>query len=516
MAVEVLELNLYFCAGNQGRFHILSQDELQHLLDELIEKSPCGSRQLTQLKRIAFEQQIWELRIRESREVHQRWESAQKSLQRLIIENDFNGVMAQLGHPARILGGAVQLDKATQKLAMAELSVTLQQRPEVEVAIGKLALAIHLYFQRYFKDEQAPPKEDPKALEALMAFKRDPLKGAYPQFLEFTALTQYLEALVKTQGVEPFPSWEKNWPPYSGILIFELYRCDLPHALREFLIETSPWEKSHLSYLEQLFELELSKDIAQKILSKMLSLENTLTLEFVDCQLRKNHHGELLHSWLRAHDSATLTQYQSQAVQKNLNVLLGALNNLIGLDQAAFYKALEKEELKPGVFGQIVDSLFSQAPQQQYGIDQQHLRRILDQQENLPKNLIAVLQRTLPRGLEGKSIPAALDFMDRLNDRIAEFREKMELSEGLSLEQKEELSDTETVRYILCAHIHARLLSTKAMDKITEMPLNQLVERLLKLQRFELTTGRNRNITKFLEHLWSQQTQLAKLSLTEA
>ena len=433
-----------------------------------------------------------------------------------MTEHDFNGVMAQLGHPARILGGAVQLDKATQQLAMAELSVTLQQRPEVEKSIAKLALALHLYFQRYFKDGQAPPKEDPKALEALAAFKNDPQKGASPNFLEYTALAQYLETLVKAQGTAPLPRWEKKWPPYSAILIFELYRCDLPQALREFLIETSPWEKSHLSYLLQLFELEDSKDVAQKILSKMLSLENTLALEFVDRQLRQNHHGELLHQWLKARDVATLAQYQIQAVEKNLNVLLGALNNLVGLDQVAFYKALEKEEMKPGVFGQIVDSLFSQAPQQQYGIDQQHLQRILDQQENLPKNLIAVLQRTLPRGLEGKSIPAALDFMDRLNDRIADFREKMEHSEGLSLEQKEELSDTETVRYILCAHIHARLLSTKVMEKITEMPLSQLVERLLKLQRFELTTGCNRNITKFLNHLWIQQTQLANLTLPES
>ena len=99
--------------------------------------------------------------------------------------------------------------------------------------------------------------------------------------------------------------------------------------------------------------------------------------------------------------------------------------------------------------------------------------------------------------------------MERLNERIASLREQINTSEVLSPEQKGELSDTETVRFILCSHIHARLLTTKALEKVTELPLKNLVERFAKLHLFELTTGRNNNITKLIQHLWIKQPLLA-------
>jgi hypothetical protein len=487
----------------------LSQDELHHLLDELIEESPYGSRQYHQLKRLAFEKQLWDTRLQESREQFKRWQLDYKSLQHLLAENDFNACMQQLGHPYRILGGPIRLDQSQQKLALAELSVTLQQRQEVEPVIAKLAQALHLYFQQYFKDGHHPPEEDEQAKASLQDFGKNPEKGGSPDFLEYTQYLEHLENLLGTDELAELEPWGKSLPSYAAILHAEAYRTNLPERLREFLIDTTPWDVSQYSLLEQLFELENQVHCGRKILEKMLSLKNPLALDFIDRQLRQQHLSELIQKYLTQQDPATLNAFQMKAVEGNLDCLLSAINNLMGIDQAYFYKTIEKYELQNGVFGQIIDRLFSQTPQQQYGMDQQHLQRVLEQQENLPKNLIAVLQRTLPRGLEGKSIPAALDFMDRLNEQIGKLRQKMQGGEALNTEQKMSFSDTETVRFILFSHIHHRILTSKPLEKILSLSEQVLSQRLDTFYQFELTTGLNKNITGLLEHLWKKIPKLA-------
>jgi hypothetical protein len=203
-------------------------------------------------------------------------------------------------------------------------------------------------------------------------------------------------------------------------------------------------------------------------------------------------------------------------LELNLDFLLASVNNLVGLDRPGFYRALEKTELPAEVFDKIVDDLFT--PRQtstSYGIDALHLDRVLDQQKDLPQNLVTVLQKALPRGLDGRAIAGALDFFRGLTQQYSEHRDQLaSVAVGSSEEAtlKKTISDLDSVRFLLFSHIQDRLRSCRAVPKATGMSHEELSKQLHNIYQDELTKGGNANIRTTLEFLYKSFPHLAPVS----
>ena len=450
--------------------------------------------------------------LQASRERHQTWKHDKHQLERLIQENQFDERLQDLGHPSKILEGSIDLNTDHQKNAISELVVTLPKSTQDQQNLLKITQAIQLYYKSYFQPHGPPPEVDLSVLDKLDQFNKDPEKGASEDFQSFLRYQDFLQQW-------PSGPWEGDLPHYAPLLHADVILDSDHEDRRSHYLNNTLWDDSHVHLLESFFRQESSPQLAQDTL-ELMSRRGHLTLKFLDQQLKRQHQVSAIQKVIQAQDLPQLLAQQKQAIQENLEHLLGLLTNIIGVDQPEFYQSLKQHPLHSDIFKKILASLFASPAQRQYGMDQQHLQYVLNTQEEFPKNLVAVLQSGLPRGLEGCRLKDAFDFFTRLNERTAVIKDKLnelwqKAPEGLEYAQtKLESTDMETVRFILFTHIHDRIKASKAKSKLVEMNHPELREQLQNCYTFELTTGKNNNISDYIEHLWNILPQLSPLNST--
>jgi hypothetical protein len=448
--------------------------------------------------------------LQASQERHETWKHDKEQLERLIQENEFDERLQDLGHPSKILDGPINLSSDQQKNAISELAVTLPQNTLDQQALFKIAQAVQLYFKSYFQPDGPPPELDQKVSDQLDQFNQDPEKGASEAFQLFLSY----QSLLKQRP--PTPSTEKL-PPYAPLLHADVILDSDEENVRSHFLSNTVWDESHHHLLETIFKQESSHSLAQMTLD-ILSRLGLLTMSFLDQELKRQHQVSVIQEIVQTQDLAIILEQQKQAIKENLDHLLGLLTNIIGVDQPEFYQSLKKQPLHSDIFKKIVASLFASPAQRQYGMDQQYLQQVLSTQEDFPKNLVSVLQSGLPRGLEGCRLKDAFHFFARLNENAATIKEKCDELWATSPEGPEyahtklECTDLETVRFIIFTHIHDRIKASKAKPKLIEMSHPELREQLQNSYTFELTTGKNNNISNYIEHLWSTLPQISPLN----
>jgi hypothetical protein len=483
----------------------LSQDQLQKLLGEISEESPCGSRTLRKLNFLERKQTSLKDQLEASKDFYEHWLLDKKQLERLIEENDFNERLSALGHPSKILEGNIDLEKDDQRHAISELVVTLPQTTTRYDILHKVIHALHLYYKTYFEDRSPPPPFDEKAQKQLDEFNTDPERGASQNFQEFLAYKSWLSQNSKDEA------WDGDIPDYAPILHADIIASHENLERRRELLENTVWNDAHGPLFENMFRQQSDQGMGIELIA-LMEKHGTLRYHFINQELKRKHQHPTVLNWLQDRKLQELVDMQKRAIEENLDQLLGMLTNIVGIDQPEFYHSLKQTPLQGEIFDKMVTSLSSSPAQRQYGMDQQHLHKVLHTQEELPKNLATVLQNGLPRGLENCRLKDSFDFILRLNSKVNALKSELEsFSEAHRhgpefAKIKLEYTDTETVRFILFTHIHDRLKmsknSPKSLKSSTGMSPEELRDLLHQLYSFELTTGRNGNISGYIEHLY--------------
>lgn len=492
----------------------MSKDELQHLLGELSLKSPKGSRLLNQLEKIDGEKKILELRLQETQKRHERWTADKACLEQFIEEEDVNNVLSNIPLAKKLLNGNIDLEHPGQSHALAELAVTLSEQ-DIDPSIPRTARAIHLYYQEYFTSERPPEKLDSEAKKAMEDFWEDPGRGAHESFPRYLDYLKQLDLFCETGA--PLPD-EK--PSYAAALHLKTMLAHPKEQWVSQLLDNTEWDLTHNNPLRDLYFAVQNQSIAEGLFLTIESLEEDSLACFLDKILKADHFPQVVHNKLKNMEHQQLLRLQERCLKENLNFLLASVNNLIGIDKPGFYRALEKTQLPTDVFGKIVRDLF--APRQTtsgYGIDTLHLHRVLEQQKHLPQNLAVLLQQALPGGIEGRAIATALVFFKGLTKQLIEQRERLIPLERGSAEQAKllkEISELDSVRFLLVSHIQDRIRSCRAAPKATGMSEIELREQLHDIYREELTKGGNANIKTAIEFLYKTFPNLAPLPKTNS
>jgi hypothetical protein len=491
----------------------LSKDELQLLLGELSLKSPKGSRLLNQLEKIDGEKKILELRLQETQKRHERWTVDKACLEQFIEEEDVNNVLSNIPLAKKLLDGDIDLEHPKQSHALAELAVTLSEQ-DIDPSIPRAARAIHLYYQEYFFSDRPPEKLDSEAKKAMEDFWEDPGRGSHESFSSYLDHLKQLDLFCEAGA--PLAD---TMPSYAAALHLKKMLAQPKEPWILELLNKTEWDLTHNNSLRDLFFAVQTQSVAEGIFATIEQLEEDNLASFLEKVLKADHFPQIVHNKLKAMEHQQMLHLQERCLKENLNFLLASVNNLIGIDKPGFYRALEKTQLPTEVFGKIVRDLFT--PRQTtsgYGIDTLHLHRVLEQQKHLPQNLAVLLQQALPGGIEGRAIATALVFFKGLTKQLLEQRERLLPLERGSAEQAKllkEISELDSVRFLLVSHIQDRIRSCRAAPRATGMTEIELREQLHDIYREELTKGGNANIKTALEFLYKTFPNLAPLPNTD-
>jgi hypothetical protein len=466
-----------------------------------------GTRRLNELKQLERDRLDLVTAIEASERNFHSFSNSKQMLSQLLVEHNFDTEMQKLGYPAKVLNGKINLDQDHQKVALDELSVTLGVKSSFPDELNKIITALKLYYKTYFNDGQPPQKVDPTMAKALQAFDADSEKGANTDFQLYLKSQEALSEadlgqleLTKLNNIE-----QKD---FILALFAEWMVQSKNPAFLHHLLNLCQWDISHMKLLEHCYEKSADEDFAKACLDKILELGQDPNSSFLDHQLELDHHPQWIRSYLSTLSQKQLEERQKEALEQNLQHLLGALINLKGLDQKYFYQILGKSGLRNGVFKHLVDSLFHQAnPQGVYGMDHHYAKQVLQQHRHSPANVIATLQKAMPRGLEGTQVQDFFNFLDTINQQLKTCLDRRALLESLNKRDEEfsktllEISDHQTIRFLLFSYIYDRIKTSNTNFKALGLSSDQLRDLLEAQYQFELQWGKNRNILNYIQNI---------------
>lgn len=480
----------------------LDRDDLTPLLEELVEQSPRGSRELGKMRRLEREHRELLLRLEKSRQRFARWQKSKSTLEHLIAEHDFIGQLQELGRPYRLLGGDISLEEDRQRHAISELVVTLESEGRGRPIVQQIARALNLYYREFFVDGQGPEEEDSQLVQEETSFKQDPEKGgsdAYASFLKFLTL-------IKEKDLGALEEGRDHWPVFAPILLAEaILDAEDNLEFRKKAFRLANWERSHDHLLYRLFSREDDHEFSKEILEVLRRSGPENHLPFFDRQFTGGHREELVVAELNALESSKMEELRALALEKNCAQVLAFLTNALGMDPSLYYQALKEEGIETNVFSRLVEWLFKPVSKKHYGMDAVYAQKVLEEQKEWPRKMISVMQNAMPRGIEGQSLSNALTFFEGLQEkRLHLLRELSTVNpqrEGRHhCELTLSLSDLESARFILFSYIHDRIVAGRALPKVVGMSHADLGMRLIKLEGLEMEVGPNQNI---LEHLFN-------------
>lgn len=466
-----------------------------------------GTRRLNELKQLERDRLDLVSAIEESERNFHSFSSSRQMLSQLLVEHNFDAEMQKLGYPAKVLNGKINLDQDHQKIALDELSVTLGVKSNFPKELNKIITALKLYYKTYFKNGQPPQKVDPQAAQALKAFDAHPEKGAHPDFQAYLSTQQTLsDADLGRIDLSTLEQLEQK--DFTLALFAEWMVTSKNIPFLQTLLKLGKWDLSHIKLLEHGYEKSPDADFAKACLDKILNLGQAPNSSFLDHQLELDHHPQWIRSYLSTLNEKELEERQQEALEQNLQHLLGALINLKGLDQKYFYQILGKSGLRNGVFKHLIDSLFHHAnPQGVYGMDHHYAKQVLQQHRHSPANVIATLQKAMPRGLEGTQIQDFFNFLDTINLQLKECLDRKANMEILKKRDAEysktllEVSDHQTIRFLLFSYIYDRINTSNTNFKALGLSSDQLRDLIETQYQFECQWGKNRNILNYIQNI---------------
>jgi len=512
---------LYSAADPRKKPYILSQDELHHILSELVNSSPLGTRKLNQLKQLERERRELVAAVENSQRQYLAFENSKQILSQLLNEHDFDAEMQKMGYPAKVLNGKIKLDSDRQKVALDELQVTLSVKSDLPEALHKIIAALKLYYKKYFTHGQPCQKEDQKLKSELEAFDLDVQRGSNPDFIAYNEYQKVLSAV--------------ELGKVSLTKVNDLVKCDFSLALfsewlqgsknisfQNHLLNFGQWDISHVSMLEYCFENTVDDHFAKACLDKIIQLSQAPSSSFLNRQLENDVHPDLVRTYLQTLDDEQLHQRQEESLAQNLQHLLGALINLRGLDQKYFYRMLSNSGLRHGVFRHLVESLFNQnQPQGVYGMDHGYAKQVLNEHSASPSNVIATLQKALPRGFEGTQIESFFQFMQTINEQLKDGLNKKEQLDRLKQHDKTysqqllHISNLQTIRFLLFSYIYDRINSSNTNYKALGLSGESLKNHIEIQYQFEVLWGKNKNILNYIQSLYKKSPELKAHSAAE-
>jgi|SaaInlStandDraft_1057018.scaffolds.fasta_scaffold15505_3 hypothetical protein len=496
----------YTRATMEGDQLELDRDDLTPLLEQLVEQSPRGSRELGKMRRLEGEQRDLLSRLEKSRQRHARWQKSKSTLDHLIAEHDFIGQLQELGRPYRLLGGEISLDEDRQRHAISELVVTLESEGRGRPIVQQIARALNLYYREFFMDGQGPEEEDGDLVSEEQSFREDKERGgnpAYGGYLKFLNL-------VKKKDLSSLGESKSDWPVYAPILLAEAI-LDAGEDLdfRRDTFALTHWERSHDHLLYRIFSREKNVDFSKTILEVLRSSGPEHHLPFFDRQFTGGHREELVVAELTSLEPSVQEELRTLALEKNCAQVLAVLTNALGMAPSLYYQALKQEGIETDVFSRLVEWLFKPISKRHYGMDAVYAQKVLEEQKDWPRKMISVMQNAMPRGIEGQSLASALTFFEGLQEkRLNLAREKSSVNpqrEGRRhCELSLALSDLESARFILFSYIHDRIVAGKALPKLMGMSQAELAIRLVRVENFEMEVGPNQNIREHLFNLFKE------------
>lgn len=486
---------------------ILSQDDLQALLEQLLKSIETKGSLIEKLKSLENEHRFLKEAVLEPRKRKEAYDKASLTLNTLLKQSSYNEQILKAEYPAKLLKGNIDLSTAKQKNAISELSITLSQNPNFSEDLLKITNAIRLFYQDFFQNDQAEaPKNDPEAEEKLKAFEEDSKRGKWPPYQNYLNYEACLQEVEKT---EDFDKLSKNRPDfYINLHIEQLFRSK-NQALKKYLLDHSEWSNRYQKALEKYFKIEKSEELKIKALSLIQKKCSAMDPTFLDEQLSDSSQSPLIIEFLKNFDTDQLSHMLIISVQKNLQNLMSVLINFSGFDSKYFYSSLSQGQMQPDVFKRMIDSLFRPlSPQGRYGIDSQYAQKVIKEQKNIPKNVVKTLQTTMPRGFEGNPIVGYFKLLAKFNEEMENmYREKRKLDQLQSKDQSYcdhvlRMSDTETIRFILFTYIFDVIKYGIYPNKIG-MSRSKVKNTLIEQYDFEMKIGHNPNITKSIQDLWT-------------
>ncbi|MBF0196745.1 MAG: hypothetical protein HQL32_03510 [Planctomycetes bacterium] len=431
---------------------------------------------------------------------------AKEQLNKHLQLASYDQFMKDLDYPARILGGAINLESNEQQGAISELSVTLANNKDIPGHIHQLNSALKLFYSEFFTNSAQAPQEDLKAAQALVDFNEDEEKGADSHFKEYLS---YLELLDKLdEKSQDDISLNADKPSFYLKMNAEKLLKTKNRTLQKALLTQSKWNRSYSKLLETFFA-RLDQEELQGICLTILEDDcGGVSPQFLEDMLSQNIAYELIVSFLNNKDQGWQREQLIQAVNLNQIHLMSLLINLVGFDQKFFYSSLGEHQIQPDIFKKMIETLFfSSSAHGKYGIDTAYAERVIDQQKTFPKNVIKILQDAFPRGLEGSMIDGYFSILTLMNQEMASLYKKKEAFADLEQQNKEYcelslmISDTEAIRFLLFTYIFDSLkLGVK--PKKLGLNISELQDLMAEQYEFEESTGKNKTIMKFISELW--------------
>lgn len=440
------------------------------------------------------------------------YNSAVKLLEHLMRTTSFNDEFARMEYPAKLLKGPLSLTSAAQKEAVSELAVTLDRDARVSVSQKKLLRALQMFYAEYFDEAGRPPVENAEAEAGLRQFLDDPGRGARNDYLEYR---RYGEALAEADrepaklsglpSVRPefYPDMHIRWIAESRSL-----------QMKRHLVVNTPWNARHKAVLERVFSMESDPGLLAACLAAMRNIGGA-DESFLDAQMENEAKGLVVTDYLREFETPALREMLRSSVRGGFHHLFSVLTHLVGFDPNYFYFSLKENRLSPEIFSKILDSLFlAFSPQESYGMDLQYAENILEKQRTIPQNVLRLLQKVMPRGIDTAPMESFFEFLRGFNDEYrrlagerACYEDGRRLKDHAYMQLMVRLSAVEAIRFVVFTYIYDRICLCLKTFKKLEPDGDRLFALFAEQLDFEAACGGNANIKAYI---WDLQARLAE------
>lgn len=489
--------------------------QLHELLGDLVRQQSERPPLLQELSALEAEKDLLLQAISEARQRHKSFVSALKTLEYLMRQSRLDEVLRLLGEPGRLLGGPIDLTRVDQKPMVAELSVRLQANPGVDSGLRQLLRAIHLFYDDYYDEQGRSPVEDRASENALREFSADLRRGARREYVEYT---DYLEKLNRAEeGSAFYEELDAELPAFHVEMDLQYLSRTRSAELREHLLKRTPWTALQQPGLENIFVEETRREILDLAFNIFDIRCCGCRPEFLERLLAGHEMGELAtREYLKKCPTDKLETLLRNAIENNWKNLFDQLINMVECEPGFFYRSLGERPLSPEIFTRILDTLFApNSPRQRYGIDSNYARKIFGSQNRVPRNVLKVLQKAFPRGIDPAPFKGFLEVLEAFNRECEEFTTTKDRRENHQdtrtpdyIELCQDLSAVETIRYVIFTYIYdSAMLQGGARLKIG---LDKWQNFLVRQLEFERAVGHNRNITAYatglLDHFFEPET----------
>ncbi len=481
--------------------------ELQELLSDLVRQQGGSSPLLQDFARLDVQREALRARVLEPRKRRKSYESARQLLEYLMRSSRFDEELGRLSYPAQLLKGPIDLARAHQQAAVAELAVTLDRDPVVPEPIRKLMRALQLYYSDYFDAAGLPPHADVEAERQLGEFESDPARGGRADYQRYTA---YIEALKQADAhSERIAGLAADRPPFAADIHAQFLLTVASPELKRHLLGESEWKATHRAALEAFFAREKDPALLAPCLQAMASRMGGAGETFLDAQLADPARASAVMDHLRTLEEPLLKEWLRRSVRRNWPHLFAALVQLVGLDTGFCYFSLNGAQVDPQIFRRIIDSIYlPRTPQETYGMDAQYAQKVMDRQRGLSDNVLRILQKTMPRGVDLSPLKSFFALVREFNgecQRLLEARRPFEegtLARGHDhAEIMREFATVEAVRFVAFTYIYDHIEAAVKHGRPLEPAAPDIAAFLLQQGEFERTCAGNRNITVYVEEL---------------